>query len=379
MLTLFFQLYIHPFQAMSRLMDEGSFLTALALAAGVSLLLPVPLFTLLATIAFVFVPSAILALNLMDSLGGAGVILRRDYMAVLICMLMAWAAAFLPISLLHLAYLPAEFELPLAIAGGLYFLFLGASAVRTVMGATIPRALAAMTLAVAASVAGNAAAYYSRGALYYLASPLFLYYGYSYFQGEIGLLGTSLRSRQNFRRNLEAAAVNPHDADAQYQLGLIYQRRHQLGEAESRFRKAIAIDKEEPDAHHQLGRLLSASGKFEEALPLLERASALDEKLAQSEVWRDLGSTQFSLNRLAEAEASLGKYTERRPYDPEGLFWHGKTLAALGHANEARAAYERTMEAVNTTPRNRIGRVRQWGSKARAELKKHTVRSEPRP
>lgn len=274
-------------------MDEGRFPIALALAAGVSLLLPVPLFTVLATIAFVFVPSAILALNSIDSLGGAGVILRRDYMAVLVCTLMAWAAALLPVSLLRIAYLPSEFEAPLIVAGGLYFVFLGAGAVRTVMGATIPRALIAIIIAVAASAVGNVAAYYSRGALYYLASPLFLYYAYAYFQSEIGLLGTSLRSRQNFRRNLEAAAINPHDADAQYQLGLIYRQRHQLGEAESRFRTAIAIDKEEPDAHHQLGRILAGHGKFDEALPLLERAAALDDKLAQSEVWCDLGSTQF--------------------------------------------------------------------------------------
>ena len=85
--------------------------------------------------------------------------------------------------------------------------------------------------------------------------------------------------------------------------------------------------------------------------------------------------SEFSLNRFAEAEASLVKYTQRRPYDPEGLFWYGKTLATLGRADEARAAYEQAMEAVNTTPRHRIGRVRQWGSKARVELKKPTVRS----
>ena len=184
------------------------------------------------------------------------------------------------------------------------------------------------------------------------------------------MLGASLRSRQNFRRNLEASAINPHDADAQYQLGLIYQQRRQLGEAEARFRKAIAIDKEEPDAHHQLGRILAGRGQFEEALPFLERAAALNDKLALSEVWRDLGWAQLHLNRLAEAEASLAKYTERRPYDPEGLFWYGKTLAALGRSSEARNEYERTVDAVNTTPRNRIGRVRHWGSKARAELKK---------
>lgn len=370
MLTLLFQLYSRPFQGMSRIMDEGRFLFALAIAAGVSLLLPASLFLILAMLAFAFVPAVIVTVNLLDSLGGTGVIFRRDYMPVLVCTLMAWAAAFLPVGLLRLAQLPLEAGFVLIAAGGLYFLFLGASAASTVMGTSLPRALIAMLVAVAASVLGNVIALYSRGALYYLASPLFLYYGYAYFQGELNMLGGGFRSRQNFRRNLEASAINPHDADAQYQLGLIYQQRRQLGEAEARFRKAIAIDKEEPDAHHQLSRILAGRGQFEEALPLLERAASLDDKLALSEVWRDLGWTQFHLNKLADAEASLAKYTERRQYDPEGLFWHGKTLAALGRGTEARGAFERTIEAVNTTPRNRIGRVRHWGSKARAELKR---------
>ena len=56
---LLFHLYPHPFQGMSRIMDEGRFLFALALAAGVSLLLPASLFMILATIAFAFVPAAI--------------------------------------------------------------------------------------------------------------------------------------------------------------------------------------------------------------------------------------------------------------------------------------------------------------------------------
>jgi len=370
MLPLLLELYPRPFQTMSRIMDEGRFLWALVLAAGVTLLLPIPAFTVLATLAFVFVPAGILAVNLIDTIGGAGVILSRDYMSVLVCTLMAWAAAFLPVALLRFGPVPYELQYPLMWSGFVYFLFLSACALRTVMGTSLPKALAVTLLGVVASAAGNFVAHASGGVLYYLASPLFLYYAYSYFQSDLNLLGVGMRSRQNFRRNLEAAAINPHDADAQYQLGLVYLQRHQLTEAENRFRNAIRIDKEEPDAHHQLGRMLAKVGKFEEALPLLERAASLDDKLAQSEVWRDLGSTQLQLNRVADAEASLSKYTERRTYDPEGLYWYGRTLAAIGHKEEAQAMFKQAIEAADTAPRNRIGVVRQWGSKARAELKK---------
>ena len=43
-------------------------------------------------------------------------------------------------------------------------------------------------------------------------------------------------------RMLEAATVNPHDGEAQYQLGLIHQHRRQRTEALQRFRNAVQID-----------------------------------------------------------------------------------------------------------------------------------------
>ena len=131
MLPLLLQLYPQPFQTMSRILDEGRFLWALVFAACASLMLPASLFTVLATIAFVFVPSAIVVVNLFDSIGGAGVILSRDYMSVLVCTLMGWAAAFLPVAVFRFAHLPLELELPVLVAGGIYFLFLAACALRT--------------------------------------------------------------------------------------------------------------------------------------------------------------------------------------------------------------------------------------------------------
>ena len=133
MLTILLQLYPQPIRGMSRILDEGRFLFALALAACVSLLLPTSLFLILATIAFAFVPAAIVAVNLFDSLGGAGVILSRDYMSVLVCALMGWTAAVIPVGLLRFAPMPLGLELPLMAAGGLYFLFLSVCALRTVM------------------------------------------------------------------------------------------------------------------------------------------------------------------------------------------------------------------------------------------------------
>ena len=84
-------------------------------------------------------------------------------------------------------------------------------------------------------------------------------------------------------RLMDAAALNPHDADAQYQLGIIYQERRQYGEAIASFEQAIKIDKMEADAHYQLGCIAREQGRYPpsaancaaSALPITSRSPAL--------------------------------------------------------------------------------------------------------
>ena len=68
--------------------------------------------------------------------------------------------------------------------------------------------------------------------------------------------------RQNFRRQLEASTINDRDAEAHFQLGLIYQRRRQFGEAAARFKRAVEIDPKEPDANFELGRIARQEGRY---------------------------------------------------------------------------------------------------------------------
>ena len=151
---------------------------------------------------------------------------------------------------------------------------------------------------------------------------------------------------------------------------MIYQQRRRYDEAVARFRKAVEIDAGEVDAHYQLGRIARAQGRLGDALESLERVIALDEKHSLSEVWREVGAVYLEMDRAEEARAALGKYVERREYDPEGLYWYGKALARLGREKEAGEAFDRAMEAVETMAPHRRGQVRQWGGRARAELKR---------
>jgi tetratricopeptide (TPR) repeat protein len=215
---------------------------------------------------------------------------------------------------------------------------------------------------VAYSAIGNGA--------FYFASPFVLYYLYMMLNQDIRLLSGGLSSRQSLRRHLEASTLNPRDYDAHYQLGLIYQQRRNYPEAIARFEKAIEIaPTEEADAHYQLGRIAREQGRHDEARKYFVAALAIDDKHSSSEVWRDLGATDYELGRLDQARAELEKYADRRGYDPEGLYWLGMTLKKLGRSSDAREAFERSLEAAKTSPSHRRRQAGKWGGLAQGELR----------
>ena len=59
------------------------------------------------------------------------------------------------------------------------------------------------------------------------------------------------------------------------------------------------------------------------------------------------------VRQYQDASNELAPYVERRPYDPEGLFYYGQALEGLGKTAEARQMYERAIEAARTAPRYR--------------------------
>src|SRR5262249_15842590 len=157
-----------------------------------------------------------------------------------------------------------------------------------------------------------------------VASPFFLFYAYYYLSGEFSNLGAGLRSSQNFRRMLEASALNPHDGEAQYQLGLIYQQRRQDTAAMQRVRNAITIDPSATDAHFQLGCIAREQGRLKDALGYFQTVFDQDEKHSQSEILRELGAVYIAAGQNGDALEMLVKYIDRWPYNPEGLFYCGQ-------------------------------------------------------
>jgi len=282
---------------------------------------------------------------------------------------MSWTAAYLPLAIAGLAGLSWVHTLPVYLAANLYFAVLAALGVRTVFGAGFTAAIGMTALGWGAAFLGGVVFLIAGSLLRFLMSPFLLYYAYLMLGSDVRSLGAGLRSRQHLRQQLEIATNNPRDADAHYQLGLIYQKRRNYTEAIARFTRAIEIDPSEADAHLQLGRIEREQGRFEDAIQHLRTAAALDDKLALSEVWRELGTAYFHASHFEEAAAALEKYTDRRSYDPEGLYWYGKALLRLNRPVEARELFERSIDAVKTMPSHRRAQVRKWSGLARAELR----------
>jgi tetratricopeptide (TPR) repeat protein len=378
------RVYWQPGAAMSAILDHGSLLFASLAVLAVSVPLVPPLkytwpwlsfsfYTPLLLLAVVYVPGILLLGKLLAGLGGGfATAFERDYSPLLICTAMAWTAANLPLALAAWIFPPSVIAVLAALAY-LYFVVLMFFAVRTVFG--IGNGTAA-TMACLSWIPLVAAVIFwapLRFLLRWVASPFFLFYAYYYLSGEFGNLGAGLRSRQSFRRMLEAAAVNPHDGEAQYQLGLIYQQRHQYAEGIQRFKNAVAIDPTETGAHFQLGRIAREQGRLKDALGHFQTVLDQDEKHNQSEILRELGAVYIAARQYGDALNELATYADRWPYDPEGLFYYGEALEGLGRVEEARGMYERAIEAARAAPRYRRRFTDKWSRLAQKQIRKLDV------
>jgi len=365
-MALLLRLWVRPSAAMSDILDRGSLLFAsiavLVLTAIIKARAPwldagffVPLFALGAA----YVPGLIVLATTIGKLGGMGVVFRRDYSPLLTCAGMAAAAAGIPVTI-AVYVLPPELAILLLIPAGLYFILLMFFAVRSVFG--LENGVAAGVIAL--SWIPLVAAALLWGPLSHvmgiLASPFFLFYAWYYMGSEVSRLGEGLRSRQNFHRMMQAAAINPHDGEAQFQLGLIYQERRNRTEALQRFRKAVEIDPMHTDAHLQIGKIAREEGRLRDALAEFQLVVEQDEKIHSSEVLKELGGVYVAAKQWKDAKTELAVYTQRRPWEPEGLYYYGQALEALGDKAAAREYYERAVEADRTAPQHRKRFTAKW-------------------
>ncbi|HEX8737622.1 MAG TPA: tetratricopeptide repeat protein [Pyrinomonadaceae bacterium] len=325
------------------------------------------------TLSIFYVPATILILCIFGNIGNFGIVIRRDYAALATCSMMAWTAAHLPFAILGIA-LYSQAVSPLVyfafwLASGIFFGVLMIFALRTVFGANYGAGVLTVCLSWLAFSAGM---YVFRYVSPVFFSPFLLFYAYMYFggylRGEVSGVGNAFRQKQNFKRFLHNATVNPRDADAHVQLALIYLQRRQEAKALEHLNRAVEIDPNEPDANYELGKIARQKGDLQQALNHFSIVVEQNDKHALSEIWREIGATYLAANMLAEARDALEKYVERRSADAEGLYHLGKVLKAQGETERAREMFEQAIESAKTSPDYRRRELRYWGKLAEKEI-----------
>jgi tetratricopeptide (TPR) repeat protein len=242
-------------------------------------------------------------------------------------------------------------------------------AIRTVFGTTYAAALITVILS---WLAFPLAMYVTQYISPWLFSPFllllaFFYFG-GYLGGEVRGFGNSFRQRQNLKRFLQNATINPKDADAHVQLGIIYLERRQGSRAVEHFTKALVIDKTEIDANYELGRIARHRKDLQKALDHFAVVVEQDDRFRLSEIWREIGATYLDAGMLDDAYEPLEKFVDRRPVDPEGLYYFGKLLKAKGENDRAREMFEAAIESARTSPYFRSRQLGQWAKLAQREL-----------
>ena len=318
-------------------------------------------------VAVVYVPFAILIANLFERRASFSLVVREEYAGVVSCSLLSMAGSLL-------ATLPAA--LFIGWQGGRLGVDVAFSCLILLFVMPMPIFAALMTITVGTSFRiGWAAAavttlisflsllgisLLASAANFVCSSPFLLLLLLFLLRDRIDEFIGATRSRQAFKQNLEAATLNPADASAHYQLGLIYQKRGEQDAAVASYKRAAEIDPQEVDAHYQLGRIARQQVRLDEAIGHFERVVLLGPSHSHNEIWRETGLVYYDAGQFQDALEMFDKFLGNRPSDAEARYWRGMTLDNLGRENEAAQEMQNCVESVRTAPAYKYRFDRRW-------------------
>jgi tetratricopeptide (TPR) repeat protein len=202
-----------------------------------------------------------------------------------------------------------------------------------------------------------------------MGSPFLLIMLFILLRGYFSDVTRGQRARASFKQNLEASTLNPADASAHYNLGLIHQQRGELVEARKRFERAVEIDPEEVDAHYQLGRIAREEARLPDAIKHFSEVVERNPTHSLHEIWREIGATYLAAEQYEDSREALERFLENRNLDPQGLYLMGRALSGLGRQREAAASMQACIEAVKTAPAYKYRTEKRWLNEAQQFLR----------
>lgn len=361
------------FGAMARLGPNAETVTASGITFGTATLLGNSVRAMMAAVmivlfvAVIYVPFVVLIANLFEQRAGFSLVIREEYSAMVSCSLMSlalslmvtvlpaviigWQSAWLR-SEAVIGYFVLVIVIPLPVFAWLMTLTTGSifhigwiSAAGTVLISFL--SLIILPLFVDAT-------------FFVCGSPILLILLLFLLRDRVDDFMRSHKSRQSFRQNLHAATLNPADASAHYNLGLLYQQRGELDAAIGSFQRAIEIDSSETDSHYQLGRIARWQNRLNEAIQHFETVVQQDSAHSQHEIWRETALVYYSAKQYTDALEMFDKFLQKRPSDAQARYWRGMTLFNLGRSTEAIEEMQTCIESVKTAPAYKYRTERQW-------------------
>ena len=176
-------------------------------------------------------------------------------------------------------------------------------------------------------------------------------------------------SERHFLQHLGSLTINPRDADAHYQLGLLHFRRGNWAAADGYFHAALEIDPGDPDCHYFMGRVFEVRGDWSNAAKEYETTYSLNPEYALGDIFREVGKAYLHLDRPDKAIEFLQFFLARRSSDPEGRYWLAVVLQRTGKADEMRIQLNTILDQARSNPRFFRKEHRQWIYRTRILLR----------
>jgi tetratricopeptide (TPR) repeat protein len=316
----------------------------------------------------IYVPVVVLLSNSISGDGLGFYIPKKEYQAHISALFPLWGAIFLfsaPFQWFFLVPWPQLFGISL----GLLVLVI------LMMAYSVWAIRELNYLSLAAGVAVFVLSWFTLPVFYALtaflfALPLFILIPVIYLALQrLRTYSDSRAGERDFQEHLHTLTLNPQDADAHHQLGLIHFKRRNLDAAQRYFSAALKIDPADPDYHYFLGRVFELRADWPRALECYGDTYRINPEYGLGDIFREVGKGYLHTARLEKAIEFLEFFLETRGSDPEGRYWLAVALQNTGEFENMRTQLRTILEQARSNPRFFRKENREWLYRARLLLR----------